>query len=238
MAILAECPICHTKQSNKNKICSCGQNLDSAKRNQRVKYWIHYRLPDGRQRKELVGTSIKEARDADGKRKVQRRENRIFDMLPESKISFNELADWYKELKQIKKLSSFRRIKAILTNFNNVFGKRMAKSLKYTDLTDYQDTRLEQGASPRTVDYEISVIKTMVTRAFYDDLVDGKILKVFKPVKHKLKPGSNARKRTLGFDEYLKLTNNTPQHLRVILTTAFYTGMRMVNGIIVVRYER
>jgi hypothetical protein len=47
MAILAKCPLCRTKQSNKNKICKCGQNLDSAKRDQRVKYWIQYRLPDG-----------------------------------------------------------------------------------------------------------------------------------------------------------------------------------------------
>ena len=226
MAILAECPICHNKQSNKNKICSCGQNLDSAKRDQRVRYWIQYRLPGGKQRKEYISTSIKEARDADGKRKVQKRENRIWDMVPELKITFNELSDWYKDLKQVKKLSSFRRIKAILANFNKVFGKRMAKSLKYTDLTDYQDTRLEQGASPRTVDYEISVVKTMVTRAFYADKVDGRVLKIFKPLERKLKHGSNARKRILTFDEYLKLIDNSPAHLKPILTMDLYTGMR------------
>ncbi len=93
-------------------------------------------------------------------------------------------------------------------------------------ITDYQDTRLDQGASPRTVDYEISVIKTMVTRAFYADKVDGKVLKVFKPLERKLKHGSNARKRILAFDEYLKLIDNCPAHLKPIVTTAFYTGMR------------
>jgi integrase len=148
-------------------------------------------------------------------------------MLPESEITFDDLAEWYKDLKQIKKLSSFRRITAILANFNKEFGQLLANDIKASDLTGYQEKRLEQGASPRTVDYEISVVKTMTTRAFYDDLVDGKILKVFKPVKRKLKPGSNARKRILGFAEYLKLTAKAPQHLSVILTTAFYTGMRM-----------
>jgi len=234
MAILAECPTCHRKQSNRNKLCSCGENLDQAKRSQRVRYWIDYRMPDGEQRRESVGAfegldpySITDARDAESKRLVQKKEKRLFDMLPESEITFDDLADWYKDLKQIKKLSSFRRIKAILANFNKEFGQHLVKEIKASDLTDYQEKRLEQEASPRTVDYEISVVKTMVTRAFYDDMVDGKILKVFKPVKRKLKPGSNARKRTLEFDDYLKFSAKAPQHLNVILTTAYYTGMRM-----------
>lgn len=235
MAILAECPICHKRQSNKNKKCrSCGEDLDKAKRSQRVRYWISYRLPDGRQRRESVGAlegldpySITDARDAESKRVVQKKEKRIFDMLPESEITFDDLADWYKKLKQIKKLKSFRRISAILANFNGEFGQHLVNDIKATDLTDYQEKRLEQKASPRTVDYEISVVKTMVTRAFYDNKVDGRILKVFKPVERKLKPGSNARKRTLNFAEYLKLKAKAPQHLNVILTTSYYTGMRM-----------
>ena len=31
MAILAECPICHEKQSVKRKVCKCGEDLDKAK---------------------------------------------------------------------------------------------------------------------------------------------------------------------------------------------------------------
>ena len=81
MAILAECPICHKKQKVTNKKCwnektkrGCGADLDKAKRSRRVRYWIQYRLPNGKQRKEFVGCSIEEARDADGKRRVQKRE--------------------------------------------------------------------------------------------------------------------------------------------------------------------
>jgi len=234
MSILAECPICHKKQSNKNKVCTCGGDIDQAKKSNRVRYWISYRMPDGKQRRESVGAfeglnsySITDARNAESKRIVQKKEKRIFDMLPESEIIFNDLADWYKELKQIKKLKSFRRVTAILANFNKEFGQHLVNNIKASDLTDYQEKRLEQKASPRTVDYEISVIKTMVTRAFYDDKVSGRILKVFKPIKRKLKPGSNARKRVLSFKEYLKLTDNAPQHLKVILITAYFTGMRM-----------
>ena len=201
MAILAECPVCHTKLSNKIKICKrCGTDLDQAKRSRRVRFWISYRLPNGKQKRESVGAfegldaySITDARDAESKRGVQRREKRLFDIIPESKITFEELADWYEDLEQIKKLSSFRRIKAILANFNAIFGQHLVNSLKASDLTGYQEKRLEAKASPRTVDYEISVVKTMVTRAFYDDKIDGRVLKSFKPLKRKLRTGSNAR---------------------------------------------
>jgi hypothetical protein len=94
MAVLAECPACRQKQSAKNRVCKCGEDIVKDKRNQRVKYWISYRMPDGKQRRESVdameglnGYSIEDARDALSKRQVQKRENRIFDMLPESKIT-------------------------------------------------------------------------------------------------------------------------------------------------------
>ena len=141
MAILAECPSCHKKQSCRNKICSCSENLDRAKKSKRVRYWIQFRLPDGRQRKEYVSTSINEARDAEGKRRSQKRENRIFDMLPESKIKFNELAQWYQGLKSRKQLASIDRIKLSLKNFNKVFGDYRVNSILLADLQNYQEER-------------------------------------------------------------------------------------------------
>jgi len=88
MTILAECPICRRKQSVKKKACPCGQDLDKAKKSRTVKYWVSYRMPDGTQRRELVqgegidSHSIEDARAFEAKRKVQKRERRVFDMLP------------------------------------------------------------------------------------------------------------------------------------------------------------
>lgn len=105
MGILAQCPTCRKKGSIKNKTCKCGENLDKAKRAGRVQYWIDYRLPGGKQRRESVaameglkGNSIEDARTALAKRKVQKRENRILDMLPGSKMTFSQLAEWYLDL--------------------------------------------------------------------------------------------------------------------------------------------
>ena len=77
MAILAECPMCHSKQSNKNKVCKCGEDLDQAKRSQRVRYWIHYQVGGKQQRKSLsqLGLnpySLEDARDAEAKRRRNR----------------------------------------------------------------------------------------------------------------------------------------------------------------------
>ena len=44
MAIFAECPVCHKKQSNKKWKCKCGHDLVKAKRSRRVKYWISEKI--------------------------------------------------------------------------------------------------------------------------------------------------------------------------------------------------
>jgi integrase len=73
---------------------------------------------------------------------------------------------------------------------------------------------------------EISISKTMVTKAFDNDLVDGRTVKAFRRVKRKLRRGDNARKRILTVEEYLRLLDGAAPHLKGILTTAFNTGMR------------
>jgi integrase len=235
MAILAECPFCRNKQAAKNKVCKCGADLDKAKRSKKVSYWVSYRIPVGKdeegktlykQRREAVGKSVEKARDADGKRRVQKRENRIFDMLPESNMTFQELTDWYLGLKTVKKLKSYTRIKQALNNFNQTFASMIVGNIKPVYLENYQEDREGQGRSAATIDMEISIAKTMIIKAFDNDMVDGRVLKAFRSVKRKLKKGSNARKRTLAFDEYIRLINEAPQHLRAAIIIAFNTGMR------------
>ena len=88
MSILAECPICRKKQTTKKKMCSCGEDLDKAKRSNRVRYWISYRLPNKKQRREFAGKSIEEAKIAEGKRRTQKYENpSILEKAIEEKIS-------------------------------------------------------------------------------------------------------------------------------------------------------
>jgi len=233
MAILAECPGCRRKQSAKNKKCKCGNNLDKLKKGKKVRYWIDYPLPGGKVRRESVGAfeglnaySITDAQAALAKRTVQKREKRIFDMLPESTMTFQELTDWYLDLKTVRKQKSYVRTQLALNNFNAVFGNMIVGDIKPVLLENYQEDRQGQGIAAATIDMEIGIPKTMIIKGFDNDMVDGRVLKAFRRVKPKLKKGSNARDRTLTFDEYSKLIDKAPQHLKACIVIAFNTGMR------------
>jgi integrase len=228
MSILGECPVCQRKQSNKNKACvSCGNNMDKSKRSRKVRFWINFRLPGGKQRREPVGYSIEEARDADGKRKAQKRENRIFDMLPESKMTFSDLAEWYLNQKSVKKLASFDRYEDALNNFTAVFGKFRLNEIKQVNLEDYQIERKDQGAADGTIDLEIKIIQSAVTKAFDNDMISGSCLKAFRKTKRLLEHGSNARKMLISTEQYLRLLNCASAYYKPVLIIAFNTGMRI-----------
>ncbi len=233
MAILSECPRCHKKQAVKNRLCDCGADLVKEKQRRRVRYWVVYRLADGRQRKEFVRLpdgspgGIEEARAAEGKRRAQKKENpTILERVPAERMTFAELAEWYLDLSPVKKLSSCIRIKQGIANFNRVFGSRIVSSLKPLDIEEYQEKRREEGRAPATIDMEISLVKTMVTKAFDNDLADGRTVKAFRVVKRKMKKAANARKRTLTIEEFLKLVDVAPDHLKAFLIVGFNTGMR------------
>jgi len=228
MSILCECPICRNRQKVSNKICKCGENLDRAKRSTRVKYWISYRLPNRKQRREVVGYRIDDARAAEGKRRAQKKEQpRVLELLAIEKITFQELTDWYLGLSSVKKLASYQRIKDALQNYNKALGQTRINDLTLNDLEEYQLKREEQGKAPATIDMELTIAKTMVTKAFDNDKIGGDALRPFRRVRRRLKKGSNARQRTLKFDEYLRLVLVSPEHLRPIIILGFYTGMRI-----------
>jgi len=129
-------------------------------------------------------------------------------------------------LDTVKKLSSFDRIEGALKNFNTTFGTLKVLDIKQTDLESYQEKRSKQGRAPATIDMEIKYAQTMVTKAFDNDKIDGRALKPFRRTKRKLKKGSNARKRAIGVNEYLKLLSNAAAHLKPMLIVLFNTGMR------------
>ena len=226
MAILAECPICKRRQAVSHKVCKCGEKMDKAKRSGRVRYWITYRLPGGKQRKEYSGYSIDDAKAAEGKRKGQKREGRIFDMLPDSKVTFAELETWYTGKAEVKALASFERIKAAFKVFNKTFGQYMAGGLLPQDLEDYRSARLHAGVKASTIDVELNIVRGMVSKAFDNEKVGERTLRAFRRVKNLSKRGANARKRTVTIGEYLKLLDAAPKHFRGVLIVAMNTGMR------------
>lgn len=227
MAVLAECPACHRKQAVKNRLCRCGMDLVQAKRRPKhVRYWISYRLPGGKQKREPVGYSIEEARDAEGKRRSQKRENRIFDIKPESKMAFNELAKWFLKLESVKGKAYYPTLQINLNSFLAEFGNVMVCNIKPADLENYQAKRKAAGYADSYIDQEVAAARTMINKAFDNDMVGGEVIRTFKKVDKLLKRNANARDKIITPEQFLNLMSHLPRHTRAILATAFYTGMR------------
>lgn len=237
MAVLAECPRCRKKQSVKNKLCSCGEDLDKAKRSKRIKYWIDCRLRDGSHHREALSkfddvnpSSSDDAKAVLSKRVVQKKENRVFEIKEDCNLTFQELWDWYLSLEAVKKLHSFFQVSNNLRKFNREFGCRLVREIKPSELEDYKVKREDAGAAWSTIDQEIGAAKTVITKAFFDKKVDDDTFKNFKPVKKFLtgmKKNSNARDRILSPAEFLGILSNMPLYSRGILLTGYYAGMRL-----------
>jgi hypothetical protein len=209
MSIMAECPKCRQKQSAKNKKCKgCDTNLDRAKRSKRVRYWVAYYINKKLKRELVQGEgfnpySIEDARVYEAKRKVQKAENRILDIKQDSKITFSELTEWYKNLEKVKAQKAFWRTEISLHHWNQVYGEYMVNEIKPVDLENYQMCRRNEGKADNTIDSEIGTIRAMVNKAFDNDLVSGDAIKAFKQTKKLLKRNANARDRILSHEEFL-----------------------------------
>jgi len=233
MGILAECPVCHRKQTRKNKLCKCGQDLDKLKKAKKVRYWITYRLPDGKQRRESVGAfedlkaySIADAKVADSKRKVQKKEKRFLDMVQGYDLTFDELFKWYLELPDVKKLRSHYSVVCVLRVFNNEFKNHAVNIIMQEELQRYQEKRQAQGVRPGTIDKELRQVRTAVEKGFLNKKIDGEPLRAFKAVKKLLIKGQNARDRVVSIEEYIKLITVAQDHMRDMMIVAYNTGMR------------
>lgn len=66
----------------------------------------------------------------------------------------------------------------------------------------------------------------MVYKAFDNNLVSGDTLKAFKVVGKLLKRNANARDKVLTVDEFDSLLKNASTHIKGILATGYYSGMR------------
>ncbi|MFC1876681.1 tyrosine-type recombinase/integrase [Thermodesulfobacteriota bacterium] len=231
MTIYQECPRCKVKQSNVNKKCSCGEDLDKAKRSNRVQYWLYYRDANRKQIKECVSAveglnpySIEEAKIAHSRRVMQKREGQI--IKESSRLTFNKLTDWYLKLETVQGLASYDIIKINLRKFNQVFGNRLVRDITPADLQNYQEQRKREGKAPGTIDHEIGKAKTMINKARENDLVTGKTKKAFDRIKKTLVSGSDVRDRILSKDEFEALVEHSRNYLKGMVIMAYYTGMR------------
>ena len=235
MAILAECPVCRKAQSKKNKVCTCGANLEKLKKQKgKVKYYIVYRI-NGKLKWELPDDpySVDSAEACLGKRRVQKKEKHILDIEPEWNATFNELTEWYigrlENTHDALRLRSLTTLKLYLKKFNQKFGNVVIGNITLADLEDLQLERQAQGNNPKTIQNEMGYVKSMINTAYKHKKAGIKIKEIFlslgsvytKPEKEK-----SHRSAVYSVEDYDKLLQHSEGHIRDILILAYWTGMR------------
>jgi integrase len=225
MSILAECPQCHIKQAVKNKKCSCGADLDKLKRASKIKYHIQYRDREGKQFKKYIGYSLDDAKTEDGSIRKQIKEGNT-SMIPKKKITFNELSGWYLKLERVKVQAYHKTLTYNLDSFCKVFGNEIVTKIKPADIENFQAAQKKEGLSDSYIDQQVGAAKTVINKAFDNDLVGLDAVRSFKKVKKLLKRNSNARDKIITKDQFKAIMKHISPFTAPIVATAYYTGMR------------
>jgi integrase len=129
-------------------------------------------------------------------------------------------------LKLRSALASFKTVMTYIDKFNQRFGDAVVGDIKPVDLENLQEARKKEGLKPKTVDVEINYVKTMVIKAFDNDLLGGDVLIAFRRVKKTLKAHSNRRDRVLTVQEFHTLYDKAQSHIKGILAMGYWCGMR------------
>jgi len=147
-------------------------------------------------------------------------------MKPDTEMRFRELATWYLAIEEIKGKAFRRQIEHRINLLNDEIGSRVVSDIKPIDLENYRQKRKNEGKALATIDDEITQAKTIVNKAFENGMISIDTLRNFKSVKKLLKTNANARDKIYTPEQFWKVFNNSPQHLREVLAIAYYTGMR------------
>jgi len=137
----------------------------------RFTYYVSYRDPHGRWRRESTGlTNLRAAEKFLEARKTQIAEGRFLDVKDRARITFGELAKDYVNYARQANRSAERAeyaLKPLLASFGS---DTIASGIKRADVEDYRDGRL-QKVKPGTVFRELTTLRALLNRAVERDLL-------------------------------------------------------------------
>src|SRR5579859_2760855 len=151
-------------------------------------------------------------------------------------ITFNEAADAFMAYSRSRK-KSFDRDEIYVRNLKRFFKDRPLASLNIDMVESYLNWRRKEGNTHwtelkgATLNRDLACLKTIVRRALLNRQIDRNPIegmKLFKEV---------PRDRVLTPNEFQKLLECCPAHLKPIVELAYYTGMRK-SEILGLRWEQ
>ena len=226
MGLLIECPHCKIRNSLKKTNCSCGFGIKKASHKT---YWIEYYY-GGKRKRERIGPSKAAAENRHREVLKARTEEKYIDLDQSASTTLGQLIDFYLDLPQVKAKKSYRRDHDYTKHLLRILGpSSIVRNITTGTIDDYQHRRLaepsprrrNQNIKPATVNKEVSCLKTIFNCAIrHGRLKENPVVGV-----KKLKE-NNVRMHILTQEEFSKLYDYCAPHLKPIVLTAYYTGMR------------
>ena len=182
-------------------------------------WYIDYYV-EGRRKREAVGPNRKMAGSVLAKRKVQVTEKRFLEIQRRPNVTFEQLGEHYLEYAKTNK-RSWRRDERSIRVLGRCFLGRRLFEITPLDIEKFKVARAKQ-VSPASVNRELACLKHMFTRAIeWNMAIDNPVKRV------KMFRENPGRIRYLTNQETQRLLGQCAEHLRPIVITALYTGMRL-----------
>ena len=184
-------------------------------------WWMKY-YDNGRPVYQSTGTF--EKREA--VKILTRAENKVIEGKRETprmhRTKFDYLIDDLKQDYTLRGLKTWDRRENCLGHLKPVFGGMLAKAITTEKLKDYITKRLNEGAAAGTINRELDCLKRMMVLGARCSPPKVAGVPHFPRLSE-----SNVREGFLEHDEFLSVRGAAPDYLKVPVTIAYSTGMRM-----------
>ena len=151
-------------------------------------------------------------------------EGKWFEQLPGKDFTFGDLIEKYlEEYSAVNKAKkSHKRDKSLAAHLLKSFKDKYLLDITPAMISDYKVQRRREGAAPRTINYEL----TLMSHAFNIAILEWEWLKDNPVKKVKKDRVNNAIERWLTQEEEGRLLSVSSQWLREIILFAIHTGLR------------
>jgi integrase len=151
--------------------------------------------------------------------------------IAEDRATFEALAQLLEQDYQINGRRSWDRANRALVHLRAAFAGTVAADFTPAAVTAYKSRRLQEGAAPATVQYEVSTLRRMCSLGVDQQLI------AHRPAIRGLKV-DNARQGFFTREHIEALLPQLPEALRPPVAFAFWTGWRIRSEVLTLRWSQ